>query len=108
MVNCQMQFDYKFGPLVKLTGLFMSDVIKPRSFNVGYQINLKNDARLYQLRASLLCSKARALFIIPSHSILRNFSNFLLMSFFCDVNETGKPFSVHKLTPGDLQQKATH
>lgn len=42
-VDCQYTFlDTKFGPFVKIARLFASDLIKPRTFELGYQINLRN------------------------------------------------------------------
>lgn len=43
LINCQTLIDDKFSPFLKLTRLFMSNKVKPRSFEVGYRINLKNN-----------------------------------------------------------------
>lgn len=43
LINCQTLIDDKFSPFLKLTRLFMSNMVKPRSFEVGYRINLKNN-----------------------------------------------------------------
>lgn len=42
MIDCQT-LGAKLGPLLKLTRPFMSDVIRPRTFEVGYQISRKNN-----------------------------------------------------------------
>lgn len=42
-VNCQKSFDDKFSPFLKIARLFLSDFVKPRSFDVGYQISQMNN-----------------------------------------------------------------
>lgn len=44
LINCQTLGD-KLTPLVKLTRLFMSDLVRPRTFEVGYRVSRKNDVR---------------------------------------------------------------
>ena len=43
VVNAQTFLDFKFGPLVKLTRLFISDIIRPTTFDAGYRESLKNN-----------------------------------------------------------------
>lgn len=45
VIKCQTLLDDKLTPFVKLTRLILSDFVKPRTFDVGYQINLKNNVR---------------------------------------------------------------
>jgi hypothetical protein len=42
VVNCQTHLDYKFGPLVKVTRLLASELISPKTFDVGYRVNARN------------------------------------------------------------------
>lgn len=102
LLSCsQTPLDNKFKPLVKLTRLFLSDFVKPRTFDVGYQISLKNNV------SSAVC---RTIIVIITVSLFhwqkvqKEFDN---QSFFCDVDGPGRrsksvPTSVHRLALGDI------
>lgn len=45
VIDCQSLLDDKLTPFVKLARLILSDFVRPRTFNVGYQIGLRNNVR---------------------------------------------------------------
>lgn len=45
VINCQSAVDDKLTPFIQLTRLILSDLIKPRTFEAGYQISLRNNVR---------------------------------------------------------------
>lgn len=122
-VNCQYtQLDTKFGPLVKIARLFMSDLIKPRSFEAGYQANAKKSVSAngsFEDQEKLknpLKRKFKFKGWEKKFKESKKFQIFLKFQktqqiftdeFFCDTNGSGQrstsvPTSVHKLTPGDI------
>lgn len=51
VVNSQTFLDFKYGPLVKLTRLFISDIIRPKPFDVGYRESLKNNVSIKRIKS---------------------------------------------------------
>lgn len=101
-INCQTVFDFndKLLPFVKQARFWGADFVKPRTFETGYRISLKNNVCSWQF-FPMLCEDVQT---FHPQKIQPEFKN---QSFFCDVNGPGRrsnvvPTSVHRLTPGDI------
>lgn len=100
-INCQtfLSINDKLLPFVKRFRAFGSDFVKPRTFETGYRISLKNNVCLRQFFT--ICEDVSSCLLQRVQPEFRN------QSFFCDVNGPGRrsatvPTSVHRLTPGDI------